>query len=509
MHHILTTIVPTGVGKQREHFKALQENGSSPLTEQRIAKLRNLNFKFYIGKGQHARIHGVFMTDKMRTSWEAKFKALEEFQQKHGHCDVPSRYPADKALAAWVVVQRRKFRGSDWDQSQGGDAKKKDANVDGDDSENGSSSTTASVAIAKDRERIILEERRKRLTDIGFNFELGVGNWDHKTGRVAPRKSHEDAWTEQFEALKRYKEQYGHVDVPVTYKDDPKLATWVSKQREMWRNKQAKTGRIMSDDRERRLKELGFSFDAYDASWTSKLEELQEYVKKYGSADVKEVHNRALAHWCRRQREAFREFLDGGGKTSGSSMSNDRIAKMEELGFDWRYEDTAEKAKMRDKKNKAKNARSKEPRRRVGRPRKNPQSVGADSTTTTAAAAAAATPADVQEDAADEAPQPPPLNVATNDNIAQFGELAEDIKMAAEQQELPSEADAAASAAAQAAIDIANAEAALAMATKRYGGSATKDGRANTKPEKWLSMYQELINYKKDHGDCKGEKNGS
>jgi len=466
------------VGKQREHWRALQDNGSSPLTEERIRKLQSVDFRFYVGKGQHAKIHGLFMTDNQIESWDAKFKALEEFKETHGHCEVPARYPPNRNLASWVMLQRRKFKEFDMKKS-GTDSGAGDANDDG---------------TAMTKELRLLEERRKRLADLGFNFDVNVRVERRSTRAPRPRRSHEDAWNVKLDELVRYKEQHGNADVPITSKDHKALAVWVSKQREMWRNKKAGKGRIISDDREKKLSDLGFTFEAWEASWTVKYEELKEYYEKYGTANVKNERNRKLWHWCKRQREAFKEYLEKGEKAKGG-MSNERITKMEELGFDWKYDDIRMMMKKREKKMKDNSGTSEEPKKKkkVGRPRKNPPPEEAADTTAAAAAPAnnegsRAAAGALPNEGAGQLPQVP------------THELVEDGKMPADEDATPSGLDAAATAA----VEIAAAEAALVVASKRYGNEVGPDGgRTNTKPDKWLGMYQELINYKKEHGDCR------
>ena len=79
----------------------MQEGRPSPLTDERQERLLALDFKFLIGKGQHAKIHGLFITDDLIETWELKFKELQEFKEKFSHVDVPVKYQANKALGRW------------------------------------------------------------------------------------------------------------------------------------------------------------------------------------------------------------------------------------------------------------------------------------------------------------------------------------------------------------------------------------------------------------------------
>jgi hypothetical protein len=45
--------------------------------------------------------------------WERMYEALVVFRNKHGHCDVPQKYPANQSLASWVNGQRMKKLSAD------------------------------------------------------------------------------------------------------------------------------------------------------------------------------------------------------------------------------------------------------------------------------------------------------------------------------------------------------------------------------------------------------------
>ena len=207
---------------------------------------------------------------------------------------------------------------------------------------NSASTTEGGATTAKEKEMRVLLERKKKLEGLGFDFDYGF----HRKDEVADGpKNNNDRWNEKFDALKQYKERVGNADVPSTYREgeakkDASLATWVSKQREQWRNKQrGNKGRKISDEREEKLASLGFNFEVLDAMWDARYAELKQFHEKYGTTDVTETTgSRSLWQWCKRQREAFRQFL----QDQTGPMTNVRIAKMESLGFDWKYERTNE-----------------------------------------------------------------------------------------------------------------------------------------------------------------------
>ena len=55
-----------------------------------------------------------------------------------------------------------------------------------------------------------------------------------------------------FAELKRYRHEHGDCNVPLLWEENPKLASWVSRQRQFKREQR------LSAEREARLNELGF-----------------------------------------------------------------------------------------------------------------------------------------------------------------------------------------------------------------------------------------------------------
>jgi hypothetical protein len=109
--------------------------------------------------------------------WATKFEELKQFKKKYGHCNVRQGYKNNLELTRWVSVQR------------------------------------------KNHKKGILDKGKiKLLEDIGFILEV-----------------HNTYWETNFEELKRFKNQYGHCNIPQKYKDNFKLASWVSTQRQNYK----------------------------------------------------------------------------------------------------------------------------------------------------------------------------------------------------------------------------------------------------------------------------------
>ena len=73
---------------------------------------------------------------------------------------------------------------------------------------------------------------------------------------------------------------------------------------------------------------MGFHFRAYAALWEERLGDLKKYKEKHGTVHVKSSHDDSLYVWMIRQRQTFRDFMEG----RKSPMDHDRIRKLEDMG---------------------------------------------------------------------------------------------------------------------------------------------------------------------------------
>ncbi|WP_257616748.1 DEAD/DEAH box helicase [Chlamydia suis] len=229
------------VSNQRADFK------EGKLSEDRIARLEEIGFVWRV----------------LEEAWEENFLELKRFQEEHGHCKVPQRYPENPQLASWVSNQRADFK-----------------------------------------EGKLSEDGIARLEEIGFVWDVT-----------------EEAWEEHFLELKRFQEEHGHCNVPRWYPENPDLGSWVKAQRKTF-----KSGEL-SEDRIARLEELGFVWDVLEEAWEEHFLELKRFQEEHGHCKVPQRHpqNPQLASWVSNQRKKFKK-----GK-----LAEDKIARLEEIGFVW------------------------------------------------------------------------------------------------------------------------------------------------------------------------------
>mmetsp|Transcript_26342 Transcript_26342/g.39905 ORF Transcript_26342/g.39905 Transcript_26342/m.39905 type:complete len:186 (-) Transcript_26342:3812-4369(-) len=82
------------VKRQRYENKLLQQNKVSSMTPERLALLEKIGFVW----------------DSHQVTWNKMLGELEDFKKKHGHCEVPSKFPENSALATWVSRQRAQHK---------------------------------------------------------------------------------------------------------------------------------------------------------------------------------------------------------------------------------------------------------------------------------------------------------------------------------------------------------------------------------------------------------------
>ena len=98
---------------------------------------------------------------KTRKNFEERLKELRKFKQKHGHCQVPHKFPQNPQLGTWVDTQRRLYR-----------AHKR----------------------APGRPTTLSQENIEKLLEVGFNFEPRRGDlaiWWSWRGRLRCCAPHE------------------------------------------------------------------------------------------------------------------------------------------------------------------------------------------------------------------------------------------------------------------------------------------------------------------------------
>ncbi|GFH61991.1 hypothetical protein CTEN210_18467 [Chaetoceros tenuissimus] len=287
---------------------------------------------------------------KFDKRWNDKYKQLKEYKAQHGDCDVPTVYKPNKALGKWVYKQRQEYRkmseglyspmtqervekleniGFSWVVLPSKDAwnerfeelKKFQAQT-GHCTVPRQSNKTLGAWVRRQRcdynlsKSLMTEERIEKLESIGFSW--------------APA---EDTWNERFEKLKEFKTQQGHCNVPHKYQLNKALGYWVNNQREQYKLLSKGKKSSMTEQRVKKLENIGFMWNRLKDTWNERYEELKEYKLQYGNCNVPFNYelSKALGGWVIEQRQQYRKMSEG----VYSFMTQERVAKLETLGFSW------------------------------------------------------------------------------------------------------------------------------------------------------------------------------
>jgi len=129
-----------------------------------------------------------------------------------------------------------------------------------------------------------------------------------------------EAWEDMVVRLQKYKEKNGDCMVPWNFKGDPKLGSWVSKQRHY------KSNGSLSHDRIKILEDLGFIWDATKHAWDDMFERLTEYKKEKGDCLVPTHYKKdpKLGRWVYVQRHK-----------RDNKMTKEQAKRLERIGFKW------------------------------------------------------------------------------------------------------------------------------------------------------------------------------
>ena len=103
----------------------------------------------------------------------------------------------------------------------------------------------------------------------------------------------------------------------VTYKEDPSLGSWVSRQRENYSK--------LDSVRRNRLEVFGFVWSAFDQRWENMFAKLEKYRQQHGDCLVPQHYKEdpSLGKWVSKQRRNY------------SKLDPIRRERLESIGFVW------------------------------------------------------------------------------------------------------------------------------------------------------------------------------
>ncbi|CAJ1937874.1 unnamed protein product [Cylindrotheca closterium] len=185
------------------------------------------------------------------------------------------------------------------------------------------------------------------LSAAGFTIldsDYGYGNddsYDDEYAIGSSSTSNNPAWEIQFQNLKRFHQEHGHVNVPQHPSEEiqqkyPKLASFCKNQRSLY-NKHHNGDSFATtplppifQSRKERLQSLGFDFDIRQSVWDSKYDEMYAFWKKHGHFKVKKLEHPDLYSWMYYQRQRYK-YSDKNYKP----LTDEQIARLENINFCW------------------------------------------------------------------------------------------------------------------------------------------------------------------------------
>ena len=267
-----------------------------------------------------------FVWDEVAQKWEENFNALKKFKEREGHCRVPHNHFEDEySIGQWVTSLRSRMielseerrreldeldfvwdpRNDQWEENFLALIKYKNREGRSDVPTNhleGGYPLGEWVSTQRDNKSKLIKNRRDRLEALGFV-------WDAITQQ----------WEENFNALKKFKDREGHCRVLKEHTEDGKqIGQWLG----TLRGKRSK----LSEDRRRRLDELGFVWDPFTELWEEGFDALIKFKEREGHCLVPFTYidsGYSLGTWVSGQRKPR------------SKLSEDRRRRLGALGFVW------------------------------------------------------------------------------------------------------------------------------------------------------------------------------
>ncbi|WP_294469626.1 Helicase associated domain protein [uncultured Ruminococcus sp.] len=258
---------------------------AASLTEEQIARLDAI---------------GMIWGSKFEMQWNNAFRALCDYHKKNGTFDMPVAYKTDSGikLGAWIRRQRDTYaegklsdehtkklrdigfileKADPWEEkyqlAKAYFEEHGDLNVPVEYIVNGVwlnkwLNEQKIIGEGRRKNKSLSEEQKSRLKAIGMQF--GVSKV-------------EQLWQQNFEELKRFYEQNGHINVPKNHltSDGKKLNVWVQRQRVSRQNG------TLSDEQITLLDDVGMEWrNIADAAYETGFEHLETYIAEHNTSNI-------------------------------------------------------------------------------------------------------------------------------------------------------------------------------------------------------------------------------
>lgn len=229
--------------------------------------------------------------------WERNLQKIERFKKKNGHCNVPHDFETDPSLALWVKnIRTHRNRLPDWVEKALLKLK-----FDFDYKPSGWDYYYKELkAFHKKHHHVYIPAREQQYAEL-YQWMLAVRNLGVKLSQLqrdsldklsfdwAPSKR-DQSWELRIRQLTEFKREHGHVIIPKAMKS---LNGWVGHIR--------KREKHISKERKEQLAALGFLWSgeikkANDRAWEKHYQELVRFHRRHGHFRIPKATS--LAIWC-------------------------------------------------------------------------------------------------------------------------------------------------------------------------------------------------------------------
>jgi len=293
----------------------------------------------------------IHVNSYYESKWQDKYKELKAFYKKHGNFEVSmARDDANESLYFWIARQRKQYRQNVMPENRRQLLKKLGLFNDNDET----APTLAPVPVPSSDIRSVasaVEENKPRTSEPATADDYEYYGYqdisaEFSAEEIGSESEDEDTWTRRYEKLKKYKEKYNCVTVPLREGDGfESLALWSMKQQKLYKESK------LSSNRKRKLSKLGFYFgpgsnvsirelsqaittskpkqpsESHQRIWMASYEDLKKFKEKYGALEIRhsDVDHKPLYIWMTRQRSQRWKGM----------MTNERKALLDAIDFPW------------------------------------------------------------------------------------------------------------------------------------------------------------------------------
>lgn len=162
--------------------------------------------------------------------------------------------------------------------------------------------------------------------------------------KTKKRKARKFTFEERIEQLNQFIKDNGHCAVSQRYEKDASLGNWANDIRKAYRCVRLgkKPDRPLTFDMILQLESIGFKWKLQDheAQFEQHLADLAEFKRIHGHCDVpaKYEKNPQLGNWINNMRQSYKARQTGGTTRPRRGLTQERVDKLEALGFRWQVE---------------------------------------------------------------------------------------------------------------------------------------------------------------------------